>query len=213
MNTKRIIDTARQCAKDKTATLTDFILYAMAKAKRNAENEGEANYLTTKYILKLATPLKNRNKIMCNANGDPYIATRKALRSLTNISTDPYIREKAQTLLDVFERQYLYIFVRQDISPEYQAVQASHATFFAGQKLQQEGVKFDASKTHFVLIGVPDLNALYEARGIASANGIDTYMFHEEDLDNQMTAFTTGIVTQEKRAAFKQFNILKFKGE
>lgn len=215
----------------KSASLTDFIINKIAKARKNAESEGEAHYLMTKAVLSGVTPAKNKNKLAYNFNNDAFWTLNDTLGKLSKSIPEHWkphlideemdqIKKDALQMMDATQRHYLYIFVRQDLVAEQQAVQATHATFVAGAAIAKdlEGNaarprKFNPASTHFVLIGVPDLNALYEARGIAQANGITTHEFYEEDIGDQMTAFTTGIVTQEKRSVFRSYGLLKFDKE
>jgi hypothetical protein len=224
-NTIRAIFNER--VQTKTATLADFVINAIAKAHRTAESEGEANYLTTKAVLAMAVPATNKNKLSQNYNNDPFfklhsvlhLLSRKVLpRHWKDLTSEDQnvIFHSAQRLRDATQRHYLYIFVRQDMCAEQVTVQTAHATFAAGHHISRdvEGNSkrvrpFDPSSTHFVLIGVPDLVDLYHARGIAEVAGITTHAFEEEDMNGEMTAFTTGIVTQEKRHVFKQFQLLK----
>ena len=231
LNTKYIIETAKARIAAKTATTQDYILYAIARAYRNAESEGEANYLSTKYVLAQTAAVTNPNKLRCQLNNDPFRTIRSRLKTiaatyLIGLRSDPYwqflynygglsqidtetLKFAAQRLIEAFDRQYLYIFVRQDIIPEQQAVQAAHATFVAGQMLQEQGVKFSSDYTHFVLIGVPGLVELHQARDKANAADISVASFFEGDMDDELTAFTAGVVTQEKRAVFKEYGLLK----
>ncbi len=238
LNTKYIIDTVKSRIADKTATAQDYILYAIARAYRAAESEGEANYLSTKYVLAQASAVTNTNKLRCQLKNDPFRTVRQALSTITKVRLVPIANARthwktqlgwrfltnypeltqedidtlkfaAERLIEAFDRQYLYIFVRQDMIPEQQAVQAAHATFVAGQMLQEQGVKFSSDFTHFVLIGVPGLDELHQALDKAKAADIRVACFFEGDMDDELTAFTAGVVTQEKRAVFKEYGLLK----
>jgi len=217
----------KQRIRTKTATLADFIISAIANAHRVAESEGEANYLTTKAVLAMARPATNKNKLSQNYNNDPFFKLHSALsliarkvlpRHWKDLSKEDQevLFHSAHRLMDATKRHYLYIFVRQDMCAEQVTVQTAHATFSAGHHISRDiqgNAKrqrpFNPANTHFVLIGVPDLMALYQARGIAEVAGISTHAFEEEDMNGEMTAFTTGIVTQENRHVFKQFQLLK----
>lgn len=232
LNTKYIIETVKARIADKSATTQDYILYAIARAYRNAESEGEANYLSTKYVLAQATPVTSPGKLYGQMNADPFFTIRSKLKGIAAVRrrfgliAKPYwmclykfpeltqedvdtLKFAAERLVEAFDRQYLYIFVRQDICAEQQAVQAAHATFVAGQNLEMAGVKFDPNYVHFVLIGVPNLDELERALNLAANAGIRIHPFEEGDMDDEMTAFAAGVVTQEKRAVFKEYALLK----
>lgn len=232
LNTKYIIETVKARIADKSATTQDYILYAIARAYRNAESEGEANYLSTKYILAQATPVTNPGKLYGQMNADPFFTIRSKLKGIAAVRrrigliAKPYwmcmykfpeltqedvdtLKFAAERLVEAFDRQYLYIFVRQDICAEQQAVQAAHATFVAGRDLEALGVTFDPNYVHFVLIGVPSLVELERAARLAYDNQIQTACFFEGDMDDELTAFAAGVVTQEKRAVFKEYGLLK----
>jgi len=232
MNYNLIRDTYKALAATKQNSLTDFVIYAIARARFAAESEGEANYLMTKAVLKAVTPAKRHNKLAFNYSNDAFFKLHNVLHKLAgnkfpikwknNLEDADFkqIGDDAYKLMDAMHRHYLYIFVRQDMCAEQVTVQATHATFCAGHHISRdvEGNskrprKFDPSNTHFVLIGVPDLSELLYARGIAEVAGISTHAFHEEDMNNEMTAFTTGIVTQENRHYFKSFGLLKHNKE
>lgn len=234
MNTQFIIAGYRARNALKNASIVDQILYAIARAVQYAESEGEANYLSTKYVLRAFVPAKNSNKLWKNYNNDPFFQLNVALERLANgylpehwktafyqlgeyEETLATIKRFAARLQEATTRHYLYIFVRQDMIPEQVAVQASHATFVAGARIAKEVTRnatrpraFDPTSTHFVLIGVPDLAALHEAWNHVHENVCEPHAFHEEDIGGEMTAFTTGIITQENRHWFKQYNLLKF---
>lgn len=232
MNTNKIITGYKLRAQNKLNNAVDTILYSIARAYKVAESEGEAGYLAGKYILAAFTPITCHKKLQCNVNGDAFAALNSHLRNLAAGFIPEYwkreldgvddiqpIIQMAQRLTDMTSRHYLYIFVRQDMIPEQQAVQAAHATFKAGAKIRAAELKtnrrepFNPDKTHFVLLGVPNLNTLnelYDKYNDDRTNNFGTYPFYEEDIGGEMTAFACGIVTQEHRHKFAGFNLLKF---
>jgi hypothetical protein len=228
MNVNKIIQGYKLRSKTRVANAVDQIIYGIARAYKVAESEGEAGYRAGKHVLKAFCPTVNQNKLRSNQNGDAYFTLNRLLKTLAKKVPEYWrneldnedveqVQEMAGRLRDLTTRHYLYIFVRQDMVPEQQAVQAAHATFVAGAAIRadfagnaQRAKTFDPASTHFVLLGVRNLNALEEAKQLAEDAGINTHAFYEEDIGNEMTAFTTGIVTQENRHVFAGYDLLKF---
>jgi hypothetical protein len=112
---------------------------------------------------------------------------------------------------DLYTRRYVYIFVRQDMTPEYQLVQASHAAARMGQRLGSNG--FDQThfdELYFSVIGVPDLAAMAKALEDFKQRGIKTYAFIEPDIGNVMTAFASDPVWAADRKGLLTYKRLKF---
>lgn len=228
MNTNKIMQGYRLRAANKVANSVDQIIYAIARAYKNSESEGEAGYRAGKQVLAAFTPTKSQNKLRCNQNGDAYFTLNNLLDTLSRnvpeywrneLDADDIekIKEMAKRLRDLTTRHYVYIFVRQDIVPEQQAVQAAHATFVAGAAIRadfagnaQRAKPFDPNYTHFVLLGVRGLPELLAVESNTREHNIPTHVFYEGDMDNEMTAFCTGIVTQEQRHVFAGHDLLKF---
>lgn len=237
MNTENIIEAFKQRAQDKTATFADHIVYAIARAYKHAESEGEANYLSTKYVLSMVRPVSEK-RAACELNGDKYgklNGTLKRLRhyfgkravlqsgfsslnsqlaSLVDNGDVETFGKACARLEEATSRHYVYIFVRQDIIPEQQAVQAAHVTMVAGERMSGKRFNnkpFNPSSTHFVLIGVPDEAGVVEASRLSDLGGIPNHLFYEEDMGNQVTAMCTDVVTHDKRATFREYGLLKMK--
>jgi hypothetical protein len=100
---------------------------------------------------------------------------------------------------------YSYIFVRQDLSPEQQLVQAAHVTCVLGSK-----IKTDPSKLYFVVVGVEDLDRLNEICVSLSLKGHEFVDFIEPDVGDERTAIATLPIRGDMRKDFKKFNLLKF---
>jgi hypothetical protein len=106
-----------------------------------------------------------------------------------------------------FDRVYTYVFVRQDISPEYQLVQAAHATMALGQALAPDQ---DAHNTYFTVVGVPDGKSLTDVIPMLKANGFPYVAFVEPDIGNQITAIATHPIHWAARRPLKGFPLLSF---
>jgi effector-binding domain-containing protein len=103
------------------------------------------------------------------------------------------------------EPEYLFIFVRQDITPEYQAVQASHVAYKAGSLF-----KSNPDETYFVLVGVPDELALCEVEILIRKKGYKVACFIEPDLGDEMTAIAMEPIKSHKKAFLKNYKKLVF---
>jgi len=121
------------------------------------------------------------------------------------------------------DRYYFYVFVRQDISPEYQAVQACHVAAKMGyrtgfhQGLQGGAItstaamppeKFD--ELYITLIGVPDIAALGTAIEDIKAVGGKAYEFREPDINNELTAVASSPILAKDRKRLLSYKRLVF---
>lgn len=106
-----------------------------------------------------------------------------------------------------FDRVYTYVFVRQDISPEYQLVQAAHATMALGKALAPE---HDPHNTYFTVVGVADGKSLTDVIPMLKANGFPYVAFVEPDIGNQVTAIATHPIHWAARRPLKGFPLLSF---
>lgn len=112
------------------------------------------------------------------------------------------------------EKRYVYIFTRQDISPEQQLVQTAHAAFKLGIVRATSFVASplipDPDKTFFVVVGVRDLAALKAAELILIEFRRQHVTFYEEDLNGEMTCMATYPINASDRNELLAFNLLKF---
>lgn len=107
----------------------------------------------------------------------------------------------------MINKKYTYVFVRQDLSQEQQAVQACHATQCTIGLLTLA----EANKSTLVLLGVQNRDTLKKAWNFIDGQGIKTRLFLEPDKDNEATAFATEPVKEEQREHFANFKTLRFK--
>ena len=98
----------------------------------------------------------------------------------------------------------MYIFIRQDLSPTYQIVQAAHTT-------HQAGIRFGKTElpTHFVLCGAKDQADLEKISLYLHRNGIEHEMFFEPDHNTGYTAIATKPLYGDERRPMRRFSILK----
>lgn len=97
---------------------------------------------------------------------------------------------------------YSYIFIRKDLSPAQQIVQASHAAMEMGYKHTPT-----PSPTHIVLIGMETQEALVHTADYLTSHNIPHEMFHEPDYDTGFTAIATRPITGSQRKLFKRYSL------
>lgn len=100
----------------------------------------------------------------------------------------------------------MYIFIRRDLSPTYQIVQAAHAT-------HEAGIRFGKTEhpTHFVLIDTKDERHLEEIAMYLRRHNIEFEMFYEPDHNTGYTAIATKPLYGDERRPMRKFSI--YKGE
>jgi hypothetical protein len=117
-----------------------------------------------------------------------------------------FINELVGTVISKTEPDYMFIFVRQDISPEQQAVQAAHATYVAGAKFEPK----DPEQTHFVLIGISDEAAMLSAQELLQEHDTEYVSFKEPDLGDIVTAIATEKMKESQKRFLKKYKKLVF---
>lgn len=103
------------------------------------------------------------------------------------------------------EPEYMFIFVRQDISPEYQAVQGMHVAYKAGHHF-----KSNPDETYFVLVGVPNEESLEEIKEKLDANAVGSVEFKEPDIGNVVTAVASEPIKAHRKRFLKNYDKLVF---
>jgi hypothetical protein len=102
--------------------------------------------------------------------------------------------------------EYVYIFVRQDLSPEQQLVQAAHVTLVLGNKLKRT----DVSELYFSVIGIPQLSDFCQVMKDLKAHGSKYEIFYEPDQGNTMTAIATHPIRKDARGILLNYKLLRF---
>ena len=97
-------------------------------------------------------------------------------------------------------KNYIYIFIREDLDPTYQIIQASHATFELGLKTQYNG-----QTCHFCLLRAKDEKHLLKIQEDLGRKGIDGHAFFEPDFDTGYTALAYGPIEEGSRKAFRKY--------
>lgn len=101
---------------------------------------------------------------------------------------------------------YIYIFIRKDLSNSQKIVQACHSVV----DLAKNNL-FD-NHPYIIILGVKDeLSLLRESYRISELTKIKPYSFREPDLNNQLTSVAFLTKNDEERAFFKKYNLLNDK--
>ena len=97
-------------------------------------------------------------------------------------------------------RQYMYVFVRRDLSLPQQIVQASHASAKIGEDYH--------SDTNIVLFDSTNELSLKETADYLKHNEIKFNMFYEPDVD-EFTSIATEPLLGDKRKLLNKFRLYK----
>ena len=104
-------------------------------------------------------------------------------------------------------KHYVYVFVREDLSPPQQSVQSIHATIEAIKVFD-----FDSLPDHpyVVLLAAKNEQRLHRAHEYLVENGVQHACFYESDLGHELTAVATEpICDGERRKLFLKYQLLK----
>jgi hypothetical protein len=228
----------KHIATNRTASSYHFVQYAALRALHqtgwNAERSVDR---ALKFLNKAFTPVTNRTKIK---NGvKPLFGLTRAIaeaRFKEAVGRDilggpPELLSTQQHIIfldllnrladknkveEFFARQYVYIFVRQDIFLEYQLVQASHVALKLGFEIhKKQGDRsrnaYDPSNLYFTVVGVPDLPALHQVW--KKHIEVDFVEFKEPDIGNEITAIASWPIPVRERGNLLNYKLLKFNRE
>jgi hypothetical protein len=157
--------------------------------------------------IRLYTEMVKRSKWVLNQPELTFFNTPEDRLLYKNIAVALYECFKLPS--DYYTREYVYIFVRQDLSPEYQLVQAAHAAAKMGHRLGQGGIEeeqFDG--LYFSVIGVEDQFALGKAMADVQSRGHTVYLFREPDIGDQPTAFASEPIRADARRGLRSYKRL-----
>lgn len=96
----------------------------------------------------------------------------------------------------------VYIFVRQDMSPEMQMVQSNHATFVMASQMPR-----GAGIPNVIIIGVPHAAALKRVLHKLEAAAIPAEQFQDPDLPIGITAVCTYPLTAEDKKPLANYRL------
>lgn len=114
--------------------------------------------------------------------------------------------------METNQKQYVYIFTRQDMSFEQQAVQSAHVTYKLGCFGRDSGddVSSNPDETYFTLVGVRNLDALNAVQDILTAFKMKYEIFFEPDLNGgEYTSIAVYPTGEDERGPLLAFNLLK----
>ncbi len=102
---------------------------------------------------------------------------------------------------------YMYIFVRKDLSKEQIAVQSCHAAVEASRHYLDPIVQHPS----LVILQVANEEELEAVTLYLSENGIKCKGFYEEFYNNSLTAIATEIISGERRACLRKYQLLSLR--
>jgi len=101
---------------------------------------------------------------------------------------------------------YIYMFIREDLSPEQKIVQIGHACYEAGKKFQDtNGI------SSMILLSAKDQDDLKRIADTIDGRGIEFYMFYEPDFGPMgYSALCTKPITERREQNFfRRWNLYK----
>lgn len=105
------------------------------------------------------------------------------------------------------DQPYVYLFVREDLSPAQKVVQVAHAVEELTKRTTQSARSI--SITNFmVLFSVADLDKLIDAVSFLEQKGIVFEVFYEPDI-NEHTAIATEPLSGERRRVMEKFTLME----
>lgn len=102
-------------------------------------------------------------------------------------------------------KNFLYIFVRKDLSKAQQVVQSMHAAF-------ESGLKHDQKLDHpsVVLLELKDKDDAKMAYNIFKEMDFNINPFFEPYYNNELTSFAIQNIKEEEKFLFKKFKLLRY---
>jgi hypothetical protein len=100
---------------------------------------------------------------------------------------------------------YTYIFIRKDLSPAQQLVQATHAALEAGFTFEKP-----QETSSIIMIGAKDKDELYQIRDRLDKHNIRHHMFFEPDFEMGHSAIATEPITDiQTRRLMRKYSLYK----
>ena len=108
----------------------------------------------------------------------------------------------------IFERNYVYTYIRIDLPIEQQIVQAAHSALEAGRDLGKP-----LGHSHLILLEAKNEAAILKIAAELKAKGIKNSLFHEPDYNRGYTSLTTEPLEpdDERRAYFRKHSMYKYR--
>lgn len=105
-------------------------------------------------------------------------------------------------------KKYIYVFVRNDLSPSQICVQSTHSCIEVARNYLDK----DEDHPNVVVFGIKNENKLKSIADNLLQEGIRFQQFLEPDIGNQLTSIATEPLCGEDRKLFSKYCLLKFKG-
>lgn len=239
----------QQLAKSHTITSTDVFHYCLIRAiNSKTESYEEKLAVTLYYLHKAFTAVTNENKL---SNGWPaYHAVRLASNHVgtyaiqnhdytkeainpwhcldTQAEKDLFLqleKDSIQELCKTADDKYTFIFVRQDMTPEQQMVQATHIVEAVTKDmifshilsldaenrglLSSEYMVAKFPTCNHVLVGVKDTTELENIARELSEHHIPWISFSEPDMNMELTALATWPMSRDEKRFLRSQKLLK----
>ncbi len=192
-----MIELYKELARNKKVTINDIISYALIRAiHAKSENTVE---IAKFFIARAFIKTKQWKQFSRDYVRDLYYKKEVFGQKIDQELVTKLIELCEYVSQSYINRKYCYIFVRQDISVEYQMVQAAHAAMMGGFYNKQK-----PDNIYFQLIGLPNKEELEKA--YAKHGG---HLFIEPDIGNEPTAFCTNVLNVVQRRPLQSYGLLK----
>ncbi|MNR71488.1 hypothetical protein D3C71_21140 [compost metagenome] len=106
------------------------------------------------------------------------------------------------------DKTYVYALIRRDIPLSQQLVQVGHAALEAGRHHYGQ----DDPIASFIVLEVPDREALMTAAGKLQKNGIEHTVFFEPDFGMGQSALASRPVSGKERHVFRRWPLWREQG-
>lgn len=221
MNTLKT--TWKAYVKENDPSAADMAAYQILKAVKSKSND---KFAVAKALIDRAfTPITKESRL--NNGHAPYGGAFNAIRrtlygsfynhildDLTGLEIESFkeieskLREEFRFGHEKHEPEYMFFFVRQDITPEQQLVQTAHVALVAGQRLFSPEAK--THEIYFCVIGVENEQELVKAAELLADHEIKVQAFREPDLNNSITAICSVPILRHKKGFLSHYKTLKF---
>lgn len=226
MNTLKT--TWKAYVKENDPSAADMAAYQILKAVKSKSND---KFAVAKALIDRAfTPITKESRL--NNGHAPYQGAYEAIRCILNkyVRSSAFLNQFEETLNELekeafveihkgllnefnngFEKhepEYMFFFVRQDLSPEQQLVQTAHVALVAGQRMFSP--EANTREIYFCVIGVENQEELVRAADLLNDHGISLQGFREPDLGNSLTAICSAPILRHKKGFLSHYKTLKF---
>lgn len=103
-------------------------------------------------------------------------------------------------------KQSIYVFLRKDLDPVQQTVQAAHVCLEVGRKFKLEDPRFK-----IIIFGIRSETKLQSIIHELQGHNINHVIFTEPDLNDALTAIATEPLNADRGALFSRYRLLEHK--